>query len=59
MKQVRLNSPRVMRWRVYLVLTVLDHFRVGANITISPVDVSAWLNLPWFEVGIGVENNPY
>ena len=65
MAQVRLNTPRIKGWRAYLVITVLDHFRVGINVTSTPFsgeedsDISAWINLPWLEFGFGIENSPW
>ena len=60
-----LHTPRVMGWRAYFYFGTLGHFNVGVNVFACPFsgeedsDVSVNLNLPWSEIGLGVENNPW
>ena len=65
MKQLYINTPRVKEWKFFVVFSFLSHLRLGVNLHITPFagqefsDLSAWLNLPWCEVGLGFDNNPW
>ena len=64
-KQVHFNTPSIKGWHCYLAVTLLNRYRAGVNVAVEPFageedsEISAWFYLPWFEVAVGIENNPY